>query len=175
VQAHRGIGAARHPPVNPFPHPLRARAGADGQAAVRRLLRPALTLSLTLYAREGADGQAAVRRLLRGSSQRDGVAPNQPRGALTTLLTLYARPRGGLARQRSAGCYGVAPNAMGSRQTSLGGAQPLTTIAYVSELQRDWARPTADEVAKLFAEHGGGFGQGLRWEWQLLALKEGTR
>lgn len=55
------------------------------------------------------------------------------------------------------------------------GAQPLTTIAYVSELQRDWARPTADEVAKLFAEHGGGFGQGLRWEWQLLDLKEGTR
>ena len=55
------------------------------------------------------------------------------------------------------------------------GAQPLTTIAYVSELQRDWARPTADAVAKLFAEHGGGFGQGLRWEWQLLGLKEGTR
>src|SRR6202043_2963040 len=52
------------------------------------------------------------------------------------------------------------------------GAQPLTTIAYVSELQRDWARPTADDVAKLFAEHGGGFGHGLRWEWQLLALKE---
>ena len=56
------------------------------------------------------------------------------------------------------------------------GAQPLTTIAYVSELQRDWGRAeTADSVAKLFAEHGGGFGQGLRWEWQLLALKEGTR
>ena len=55
------------------------------------------------------------------------------------------------------------------------GARPLTTIAYVPELQRDRARPTADEVAKLFAEHGGGFGQGLRWEWQLLALKEGTR
>jgi nicotinamidase-related amidase len=55
------------------------------------------------------------------------------------------------------------------------GAQPLTTIAYVSELQRDWGRPTADEVAKLFAEHGGGFGQGLRWEWQLLGLTEGTR
>ena len=24
-------------------------------------------------------------------------------------------------------------------------------------------------------EHAGGFGQGLRWEWQLLGLKEGTR
>jgi hypothetical protein len=52
---------------------------------------------------------------------------------------------------------------------------PLSTIAYVSEVQRDWARPTADEIAKLFAEHGGGSGQGLRWEWQLCALKEGTR
>lgn len=55
------------------------------------------------------------------------------------------------------------------------GARPLTTAAYVSELMRDWARPNADQVAKLFAEHGGGFGQGLRWEWQLLGLKEGTR
>jgi nicotinamidase-related amidase len=55
------------------------------------------------------------------------------------------------------------------------GARPLSTIAYVSELQRDWSRPTADEIANLFAEHGGGFGQGLRWEWQLLGLKEGTR
>jgi len=31
---------------------------------------------------------------------------------------------------------------------------------------RGSARPTADAVAKLFAEHSGGFGQGLRWEWQ---------
>src|SRR6202048_3933470 len=63
----------------------------------------------------------------------------------------------------------------GGQRMVQAGAQPLTTIAYVSELQRDWARPTADQVAKLFAEHGGGFGQGLRWEWQLLGLKEGTR
>ncbi|MEN5221599.1 isochorismatase family protein [Stenotrophomonas sp. TWI602] len=55
------------------------------------------------------------------------------------------------------------------------GARPLTTIAYVSELQRDWSRPSAEPIAELFAEHGGGFGQGLRWEWQLLGLKEGTR
>lgn len=55
------------------------------------------------------------------------------------------------------------------------GARPLTTVAYVSELQRDWGRPSADQIATLFAEYGGGFGQGLRWEWQLLALKEGTR
>ncbi|MFS0710138.1 hydrolase [Brevundimonas phoenicis] len=56
------------------------------------------------------------------------------------------------------------------------GARPLTVASYVSELQRDWGREaTAADVANLFAEHGGGFGQGLRWEWQLLALKEGTR
>jgi nicotinamidase-related amidase len=55
------------------------------------------------------------------------------------------------------------------------GARPLTTIAYVSELQRDWSRSTAEDVANLFAAHGGGFGQGLRWEWQLLGLKDGTR
>lgn len=56
------------------------------------------------------------------------------------------------------------------------GGTPVTTWSYVSELQRDWAREeTAGEVTQLFEEHGGGFGQGLRWEWQLLALKEGTR
>ena len=56
------------------------------------------------------------------------------------------------------------------------GARPLTVASYVSELQRDWGRlETAEAVAKLFAEFGGGFGQGLRWEWQLLGLKDGTR
>jgi nicotinamidase-related amidase len=56
------------------------------------------------------------------------------------------------------------------------GARPLTVASYVSELQRDWGRQeTAEAVANLFAEFGGGFGQGLRWEWQLLGLKQGTR
>ncbi|NLS04193.1 isochorismatase family protein [Rhizobium sp. P32RR-XVIII] len=51
------------------------------------------------------------------------------------------------------------------------GARPLTVAAYLSELQWDWAaEETADEVSKLFAELGGGFGQALRWEWQLLGL-----
>ena len=57
-----------------------------------------------------------------------------------------------------------------------GGARPLTVVSYVSELQRDWGRQeTAEPVAKLFGDFGGGFGQGLRWEWQLLRLREGTR
>ncbi|MFV8847372.1 isochorismatase family protein [Serratia fonticola] len=56
------------------------------------------------------------------------------------------------------------------------GAKPITAAVYLSELQRDWTREeTAADVANLFAELGGGFGQGLRWEWQLLGLKEGTR
>jgi nicotinamidase-related amidase len=56
------------------------------------------------------------------------------------------------------------------------GAIPMTTWEYVSELQRDWGRmETAEQVTRLFEEFGGGFGQGLRWEWQLLNLKEGTR
>jgi hypothetical protein len=56
------------------------------------------------------------------------------------------------------------------------GARPLTVASYVSELQRDWGlTEVADDVANLFAELGGEFGQGLRWERQLLGLKEGTR
>ena len=38
------------------------------------------------------------------------------------------------------------------RQMIQAGARPLSTIAYVSEVQRDWARPSAEEIAKLFAE-----------------------
>jgi nicotinamidase-related amidase len=56
------------------------------------------------------------------------------------------------------------------------GAKALTVIAYVSELQRDWGREaTVPQVIDIFERHAGAFGQGLRWEWQLLALKEGTR
>jgi nicotinamidase-related amidase len=56
------------------------------------------------------------------------------------------------------------------------GARRITAWAYVSELQRDWARAaTAEQVTKLFAQRGGAFGQGLLWEWDLLNLKEGTR
>jgi nicotinamidase-related amidase len=56
------------------------------------------------------------------------------------------------------------------------GARPMTTVAYISEVQRDWSRAdTSEKVVKLFEQHGGGFGQGLRWEWQLLDLKAGTR
>jgi nicotinamidase-related amidase len=56
------------------------------------------------------------------------------------------------------------------------GAIPITVLAYLSELQRDWANEkTAPTVTKLFEEHGSEFGTGLQWEWQLLGLKAGTR
>ena len=73
---------------------------------------------------------------------------------------------------------GASPEAhdMAVQRMVQAGAVPTTTWSYVSELQRDWSREaTAGEVTKLFEAHGGGFGQGLRWEWQLLGLKEGTR
>jgi nicotinamidase-related amidase len=67
-------------------------------------------------------------------------------------------------------------HAMAIQRMIQAGAVPITTLAYLSELQRDWAREkTAAAVTKLFEEHGSAFGTGLRWEWQLLALKEGTR
>lgn len=70
----------------------------------------------------------------------------------------------------------VQSNERGVQRMVQAGARPLTAAVYISELQRDWSREdTAGDVAKLFAELGGAFGQGLRWEWQLLGLKEGTR
>lgn len=67
-------------------------------------------------------------------------------------------------------------HAMGVERMVQAGAKPLPWITYVSELQRDWANEaTVPAVLALFEAHGGGFGQGLRWEWDLLGLKAGTR
>ncbi len=54
------------------------------------------------------------------------------------------------------------------------GAIPLTAGTFVKEMQRDWSRPTAAAMMKIYEEHGGAYGEGLRWEWELLGLKEGT-
>ncbi len=54
------------------------------------------------------------------------------------------------------------------------GAVPITWIAVVGELQRDWARElTVPGVAEIFMQHGGGTGVALAWEMQLLAGKSG--
>jgi len=57
------------------------------------------------------------------------------------------------------------------------GARPLSTLAYLAELQRDWAREeTAEDVLQIFVQHGGAFGSAMVWEWDLLEnMKEGTR
>ena len=50
------------------------------------------------------------------------------------------------------------------------GAVPITWMAVVGELQRDWARlETAVGLAELQAQHGGGSGVAFAWETQLLA------
>ena len=67
-------------------------------------------------------------------------------------------------------------HAMGVQRMVQAGAIPLSTLAYLSELQRDWAREaTVPAVLQIFEQHGGSFGSALRWEWDLLGLKEGTR
>jgi len=67
-------------------------------------------------------------------------------------------------------------HAMGVQRMIQAGAVPLSVLAYLSELQRDWARDaTVPAVLQIFEQHGGSFGSALRWEWDLLGLKEGTR
>lgn len=64
---------------------------------------------------------------------------------------------------------------MAVKRMTQAGAIPLTAGTYVKEMQRDWSRPTAAAVMAIYEEHGGAYGEGLRWEWELLGLKEGTR
>ena len=49
------------------------------------------------------------------------------------------------------------------------GAVPLTWMAMLSELQRDWAREaTAEGAVRIVVEHGGAAGISFGWEMQLL-------
>jgi nicotinamidase-related amidase len=50
------------------------------------------------------------------------------------------------------------------------GAVPITWMAVLGELQRDWARvETTPALAEILLEHGGNTGVALAWEGQLLA------
>lgn len=52
------------------------------------------------------------------------------------------------------------------------GAVPMTWMAVMSELQRDWAREaTLPGVAGIITEHGGATGINFGWEMQLLGQK----
>src|ERR1700744_4884254 len=50
------------------------------------------------------------------------------------------------------------------------GIKPITWLAVLCEWQRDWAREdTVGPLAMILADHGGGSGVAIGWEWQLLA------
>ena len=43
------------------------------------------------------------------------------------------------------------------------GVQPITSVQYVLELQRDWKRPTAGPVSKLMKRYAGTYGIGMQY------------
>jgi len=49
------------------------------------------------------------------------------------------------------------------------GAKPVTSIQYLLELQRDWARQgTYEAVTTLMKQHGGGYGIGIQYAHTML-------
>ncbi|WP_194972563.1 hydrolase [Aquiflexum lacus] len=56
------------------------------------------------------------------------------------------------------------------------GAQPMTSIQYLLELQRDWARQeTYDVVNEIAKEHGGGYGLGIKYAKEMFNAQEGKK
>jgi nicotinamidase-related amidase len=54
------------------------------------------------------------------------------------------------------------------------GAQPMTSLQYLLELQRDWARKeTYNETTGIAALHGGGYGLGLIYAKTMFGASEG--
>jgi nicotinamidase-related amidase len=54
------------------------------------------------------------------------------------------------------------------------GAQPMTSLQYLLELQRDWARKeTYNETTAIAALHGGGYGLGLIYAKTMFGASEG--
>jgi nicotinamidase-related amidase len=54
------------------------------------------------------------------------------------------------------------------------GAQPMTSLQYLLELQRDWARSeTYNQTVKTAVEHGGGYGLGLIYAKSMFNAHEG--
>src|SRR3989441_12277744 len=68
----------------------------------------------------------------------------------------------------------VEAHEMAVRRMVQAGAVPMTWMAVLGELQRDWAREsTVPGVGEIFLQHGGGSGVAFAWEMQLLALMTG--
>ena len=75
-------------------------------------------------------------------------------------------------------CGGVSKEAhdMAVQRMIQAGAQPMTSLQYMLELQRDWARPaTYDAVNDIAKEHGGGYGLGLKYAKEMFKAKEGKK
>jgi nicotinamidase-related amidase len=54
------------------------------------------------------------------------------------------------------------------------GARPMTSLQYLLELQRDWARgDTYDKTVKISVEHGGAYGLGLIYASTMFGSREG--
>jgi nicotinamidase-related amidase len=74
----------------------------------------------------------------------------------------------------ASGGVSIEAHDMGVRRMVQAGAVPMTWMAVLSELQRDWAREsTLPGVAEIVAQHGGASGVAYAWEIQLLAGKTG--
>jgi len=55
------------------------------------------------------------------------------------------------------------------------GAQPITWLQYMLELQRDWVRgETYEAVTGIAKEHGGGYGLGIIYAKEMFDAKEGA-
>jgi len=64
---------------------------------------------------------------------------------------------------------------MAVRRMVQAGAIPMTWMAVMAELQRDWARTeTAGALPDVLGPHGGGTGIAFAWEMQLLAGRPGA-
>lgn len=75
-------------------------------------------------------------------------------------------------------CGGVSKEAhdMAVQRMIQAGAQPMTSLQYLLELQRDWARQsTYDAVNDVAKEHGGGYGLGLKYAKEMFNAKEGQK
>ncbi len=75
-------------------------------------------------------------------------------------------------------CGGVSKEAhdMAVQRMIQAGAQPMTSLQYMLELQRDWARQsTYDIVNDIAKEHGGGYGLGIKYAKEMFNASEGSK
>lgn len=75
-------------------------------------------------------------------------------------------------------CGGVSKEAhdMAVQRMIQAGAQPMTSLQYLLELQRDWARQaTYNAVNDIAKEHGGGYGLGLKYAKEMFNSQEGKK